>query len=96
MPQLVIVAQLDAKPGKERELEAALRSLVVPTRADEGCERYQLHQSTTEPGHFQFHEQWTSRELWQTHMASPHLQAFNARTDELVASWRLFELQAID
>lgn len=87
---LTVVATLKARAGQEEALHEALRALIPPTRAEGGCINYDLHRSSDEPGTFLFYENWTTRPLWEQHMASAHLQAFSARQDELVASWELF------
>lgn len=83
---LTVVAEITAKPGKEEDLRAALLALVEPTRKEEGCVEYDLHVSTDSPGAFVFYENWTSREALDRHLASPHLERFKARMDELLAS----------
>ena len=92
---LTIVAQLQAKEGKADALEAALRALIPTTRAEAGCEVYELHRSLETPGFFHFHEVWTSKPQWEAHMAAPHLQAFQQKTDELVDQFKLFQLEPI-
>jgi len=87
---LTVVATLEAKPGQEAALEQALRALLLPTRAEQGCVTYDLHRSAETPGLFVFHETWSSRPLWEAHMRSPHLQAFGAQQEALVARWELF------
>ena len=82
---LTVVAEMAAKPGKEDELKRHLLALVEPTRREDGCVQYDLHQSTSEPGRFVFYENWQSRELLERHLQSPHLQAFGAVEEELLA-----------
>jgi len=82
---LTVVAEMVAKPGKEDELKRHLLALVEPTRREDGCVQYDLHQSTGEPGRFVFYENWQSRELLERHLQSPHLQAFGAVEEELLA-----------
>jgi quinol monooxygenase YgiN len=84
-PLLSVVAEIHARPGKEDALREALLGLIVPTRAEEGCVQYDLHESTDTPGQFVFYENWTSREHLDRHLASPHLEAMKARFDELLA-----------
>jgi quinol monooxygenase YgiN len=84
-PLLSVVAEIQARPGKEAALREALLGLIVPTRAEEGCVQYDLHESTDTPGQFVFYENWTSREHLDRHLASPHLEAMKARFDELLA-----------
>ena len=87
---LTVIASLKAKPGQEAALFAELNALVAPTRAEAGCILYEMHRSHENPGWFIFNELWESRPLWDAHMATPHLVAFSAKQDALVASWELF------
>jgi len=86
---------LQAKPGQEAALREVLLGLLSPSRADPGCESYLLHVDRADPGHFILSETWTTRDLWQAHMATPHLVEFGTRTDALVATWTLVELARI-
>lgn len=89
---LTIVAQLKAKPGKEKELQQVLQALVEPTRHEEGIINYDMHVSNEDPGLFVFYENWRTKDEWERHMKSPHLTAFGKRNDELVADWKLFQM----
>ncbi len=82
---LTVVAQVKAAPGKEKQLKELLLSLVAPSRKDEGCVNYDLHQSADIPAMFYFHENWTSKELWERHMAKPDLQATLTKAGQMVA-----------
>ena len=64
---LTVIAQVKAKPGKEAEVRKELLSLVAPSRKDEGCLNYDLHQSADNPAEFLFHENWASRALLDKH-----------------------------
>lgn len=80
---LTVVAEMQAKPGKEEQLKAELLKLVEPTRKEDGCVQYDLHVATDNPGRFVFYENWTSREALDKHLQSPHLKAFGAISKEL-------------
>ncbi|MDX2151925.1 MAG: putative quinol monooxygenase [Bryobacteraceae bacterium] len=82
---LTVVAELVAKQGREAELRAELLGLVEPTRKEEGCLQYDLHEHASEPGRFVFYENWTSDEALDRHLATPHLQALGKRAPELLA-----------
>jgi quinol monooxygenase YgiN len=82
---LTVVALIKAKPGQEENLREALLNLIPTTRAEEGCLNYDLHRSMEEPGAFLFHENWTSKEALDAHLAKPHLREFLGRADELLA-----------
>ena len=90
MTPLTVVAKLKAKNGCEEHLGEMLRSLVEPTRAEQGCINYDLHRSHEDPGLFIFYENWESRPLWEAHMKSPHLAAFGEKQGALTESWDLF------
>jgi quinol monooxygenase YgiN len=85
MKTLTVVATVKAKPGKEAVLRQELLALIPTTRQEPGCLNYDLHQATDHPGHFLFHENWTSKQHLDDHLARPHLQAFLAKAPEWVA-----------
>lgn len=70
---ITVIAHATAKPGKEKELRAALQSMVVPTRTEEGCLNYDLHQSLKNPCDFVFHENWTDQASLDTHLQTKHI-----------------------
>lgn len=92
---LTLVADIRAKPGQTEALRDLLAGLVAPTRAEEGCVRYDLHVDQESPDRFVLLEDWKSVPLWNRHMASPHLRHFGTRVDDLVAEWRLTKLSRI-
>jgi quinol monooxygenase YgiN len=66
------------------------------TLAEEGCINYDMHRSVEDLGPIMFHENWTSRPLWERHMESPHLEEFSANTDDIVEVWELFQGEKVD
>ena len=85
---LIVFAEMFAKPGKENDLRKAVLGLIGPTRKEKGCLQYDLHADNENPAHFFFYERWASKEDLDAHSASPHLTAFGARSDELLAQPR--------
>lgn len=75
MSTLIIVANIYAKVDTSDYVKSELIKLIEPTRAEEGCFQYELHQDNENPSNFMFFEKWQSRELWQQHMKMPHLVA---------------------
>jgi len=73
--QLVVIAYLTAKPGKEAEARKNIQALLAPTRAEKGCIVYELHEMHGEPGKFVFYEVWKSAEHLNAHAKSKHLKA---------------------
>jgi len=92
---LTIVARIQAKADKLELVKAALLKLIKPTRAEEGCLQYDLHQDNVNPEIFVFYENWASRELWQTHMNNDHLKAYMVETEGAVESFIVNEMGKI-
>ena len=92
---LTIVAQITAKPSRERLVRKELEKLIPITRAEAGAIRYDLHVDTGNPGVFLFYETWENRDLWQSHMNAPHLQAYMEATEGAVESFVLNEMAKI-
>ncbi len=83
--KVTVFALLKAKPGMEETVKQELLALVGPTRTEEGCINYDLHQSLDHKGQFRFYENWTSKELLQRHLESVHVKRFIAKADQLLA-----------
>lgn len=81
---LTVVAQIRSRPGMEEKTREELIKLIAPTRQEEGCIRYDLHFSQSDPAEFLFFEYWTSAEALAKHSESPHLQRFKAQAAELL------------
>lgn len=86
MPDMLsLVAHLRARPGLEQELARTMTALVGPSRAEEGCIDYHLHQGNDDPRVFVVYENWRSREDLEEHFEKPYLKAFFERKDELLS-----------
>ena len=81
---LTLVVMLRAKEGQHLLLEAELRALIGPTRKEEGCLQYDLHESTREPGKFLFFENWKDGEALKAHAASDHMREFGTKAAEFL------------
>jgi quinol monooxygenase YgiN len=84
---ITVVATFQARPGKEAALKETLTGLLAPTRKEAGCINYDLHVSPENSGQFLFHENWTSKELLDAHLKSPHIVALLHRLDELCTAF---------
>ncbi|MFG0289728.1 MAG: putative quinol monooxygenase [Rhodopirellula sp. JB044] len=96
MPQLTITANITAKPDQIDLVKAELHKVVAPTRAEEGCVRYDFHEDNDNPAHFFFYETWESRDLWQAHMNSKHLQDFVAATEGALEELKIHEMTLVE
>jgi quinol monooxygenase YgiN len=83
---LAITATFQAKPGRESDLEAALRALIAPVGTEEGVLEYRLHRSPAEAGTFFFYEQYRDQAALDHHNGTPYLAALIAQVPELCAA----------
>ena len=95
MTILTIVARIEAKTDKVELVKIALLKLIEPTRSEEGCMQYNLHQDNENPEVFVFYENWESRALWQTHMNNDHLKTYMEETEGAVENFAINEMSKI-
>jgi len=92
---LTIVARIETKIEKIELVRSELIKLIEPTRKEQGCILYDLHQDNDNPEIFIFYEKWKNRELWQTHMKNDHLKVYMEATDGAVVDFTLNEMSQI-
>lgn len=95
MAHLTIVANIIAKADKVELVKTELQKLIPPTRVENGCVNYDLHQDNENPAHFLFFENWVSRELWQAHMSTLHIKDYMAGTEGAVEQFVVNEMTQI-
>ena len=82
-PHTVVVV-LEAKPGKESDLAAALEMVVQPSRAEKTCLEYRLHRSLENQGQFVLYENWESKEKHQAQFAKPYIVTLGEKLNDLL------------
>jgi quinol monooxygenase YgiN len=80
-----VVAVITARPGSEDAVRDAMRALVGPTRAEEGCLSYDLSESSSAPGTFVTLEEWRDPADLDQHMQTEHIQAALGTLGEALA-----------
>lgn len=80
---VTVVARVRAKRGMEQKAQAALMTLIEPTRREKGCLNYDLHVSVDDPAQFIFYENWTSKSALDDHLLSNHIAAVRAQAETL-------------
>jgi quinol monooxygenase YgiN len=83
MAKVHVIARFVAREGRENQLRALLQGMLTPTRAESGCELYELHESDSR-GRFYLNETWESRAALDRHLATPHFQRLKQVGGELV------------
>jgi quinol monooxygenase YgiN len=84
MAKVTIVAKVTAKSDKIEAVRAELLKMIAPTRREEGCIEYRLHQDNDDPAVFLFYENWQSPACVEQHMNSPHFKEYVAAVGNLI------------
>ena len=79
---VIIFASLTPRPGKEADLEALLRGMCQPSRAEAGCVTYNLFRKV-DGGGYHFFEIWNGQADIDAHRLEPHYKDFRARLGDL-------------
>ena len=74
-----------ARPGQEAALQHALTLLTEQSREEAGCLEYTLLEDRDDPARLSIYERWTDTAAIDAHDQTPHVAAFVARFDELLA-----------
>lgn len=70
----VVLARWVAKEGEAGNVEAAVRELAGPSRAEPGILVYQPHRDPDDPNVFLFYEQYVDEAAYQAHVESDHFK----------------------
>ncbi len=82
---VTVVANFKAKKGGEKQVREALISMIEPTRAEQGCINYDLHESAGDPTAFVFYENWVSQADLDRHLKTSHIQKAISRAEPFLA-----------
>lgn len=85
MAIVTIVAKVTAKSGQIEAVKTELLKMIAPTRQEEGCIEYRLHQDNDDSAVFLFYENWLNAACVNQHMNSPHFKAYVAAVGDLIA-----------
>lgn len=95
MARLSIVAIVKAKKDSAEFVRGELSNLVPPTRCEEGCIQYLLHQDIETPEVFVFFETWESAEHLEKHLNTDHYQRCSSAIAGMVAEKTVHRLTGI-
>jgi quinol monooxygenase YgiN len=70
--EFVVIARYLARAGEEDRVEAALRKMVEPTRAEPGNLDYRVFRDPEQPAAFMLFERYTGADAFEAHRASGH------------------------
>jgi len=83
---LDISIRFEPKPGKHEQLLAELHLVIPPSRAEPGCIRINLYESTRQPLTWCIHSTWQDEQAFEIHAGLPHTKHFLSQLDGLLAN----------
>ena len=83
--RITVIARFKAMEGMDAKLKELLLTLIEPSRSDEGCISYELHQAINDPALFIFYEIWQSKEYLDKHSTTSHVQHCRSKAKNLLA-----------
>jgi len=85
MSTVTVVAKVTAKSESIEAVKVELLKMLTPTRLEQGCVEYRLHQDSADPAVFVFYENWESLACLEQHMNSRHFISYVAAVADLIA-----------
>lgn len=95
MSIVTVVAKLTVKQDAIASVKAELLKMITPTRAEEGCIDYRLHQDNDNPAVFIFYENWKDMACLDRHMNSVHFKNYVAAVGDLILDKMVHKMTSI-
>jgi quinol monooxygenase YgiN len=90
-----VVARLTIREDAIETVKDELLKLIQPTRAEEGCLEYRLHQDNADPRVFIFYENWQDMACLERHINTPHYKSYVAAVADAVTEKVVHKLTCI-
>ena len=76
------------------ELKVLAAKLAVSTRAEPGCQAYELYQDVEDQTRFRIYEEWDNEDALFAHFKTPHMAEFNTAVKGLeIESMRVVKFE---
>jgi quinol monooxygenase YgiN len=82
---ITLVAVLEAKEGKEKEMENALMDMIPKVQPEEGTLAYILHRAQNKPGKFLFYEKYKDGAALTHHSTTSYMKELFEKIGPLLA-----------
>ena len=79
---VIIFVTLKPKAGKEAGLEALLKGMCAPSRAEKGCVAYEMFRAK-DGGNIHLYEVWKTQADLDAHRLEAHFQDFRAKLGDV-------------
>jgi quinol monooxygenase YgiN len=84
MAEIRVIARFVAGKGNADQLRTLLQSMLTPTRAEPGCQLYELYESDSR-GRFYLYESWEGQSALDRHIATPHFRHLQQAAGDVLA-----------
>ena len=81
---LILIAEFEAKPGREDDLRTELEAMIEPSVDEPGCLGYEPYVDPNRPQRMVIIEEWTGRDALELHFTTPHFEHVDAALSELL------------
>lgn len=95
MSIVTVVAKVVANRDAIEDVKTELLKMIAPTRSEQGCIEYRLHQDNGDPAVFMFYENWENLACLERHMQTPHFQAYVAAVGDKIAEKAVYQMTSI-
>jgi quinol monooxygenase YgiN len=96
VPKLTVVAKVVAKNEAIEIVKSELLKLIEPTRKEDGCIDYTLHQDNDNPAVFIFYETWQSLAHLEKHISTSHYNYYANAVASLIAEKVVHKMTKIE
>jgi len=83
--KVTVFASFVPKAGNEAKVEQILTGMVEPTRAESGCEQYNLYKSKDDQPTYHLFEIYEDQEALAFHRETAHYKAYRAEIPDYLA-----------
>jgi quinol monooxygenase YgiN len=95
MENIILVATITTVKGGEEKMHNLLKQLVVESRKESGCIRYDLHQSLESSNVFVMYEIWLNQPALDSHTQSIHFTSYKKNSAEILESLEVVKLKKV-
>lgn len=81
---IYLTAIVKSKPEHNDVVKSLLMNMAVHSKKETACLQYDLHQNSTEPNIFVFHEIWNDEKGLEAHNSHPYIQEFVKASETLL------------
>ncbi|MDD2852342.1 MAG: putative quinol monooxygenase [Desulfuromonadaceae bacterium] len=95
MSIVTVVAKLIVNEAAVETVKTELLKMIEPTRMEEGCIEYRLHQDNDDQNVFIFFEMWENLACLERHMTTPHFSCYVAAVEGMIAEKTVHKMTRI-